>query len=340
MANLGLNHNPAVEQHKEISSRLAGIGLDPASLDNLIQKAGGVEEVLKNNKMLANYFGTALQGLYEITSWKFEDRVRSLSGEVATPENYKAYFQEQKDSIEFQDYIPEETFFNPSALAEKGFLTTEQAEAFQKILEQGVFVSQDQASNQASQATSSSGKSPDAGVWQQENMPGSALGKTNTGGQSQATTGALPLPPSMGGGTLPPPPSYSDTNASYTQGGRAFIDAFENPAINPWLEIMYNREDDYRNLMMSMMTSVDDKKRAISELMALMGGLDPTNPEDMRKQKTLEAELFTLRGNLQEEMDMIANATSARDRFKELIKSIMDTINKTLTGIVQNMRVS
>ncbi len=337
MANLGLNHNPAVEQHKEISSRLAGIGLDPASLDNLIQKAGGVEEVLKNNKMLARYFGTALQGLYEITSWKFEDRVRSLSGETPTPEAYKPYFEEL-NGIEFQDYIPEEVFFKPDSLAEKGYLSSEQAEALGKILEEGIFVRNNQSS---SQATDAAEQGSGTGVWNQSNIPGNAMAKSNEPSQSQGSPapGALPPPPGANGG-LPPPPSFDDPNVSYTQEGRDFVAGFDNPAVNSWLEIMFNREDDYRLVMMGLASSVDDKKRAISELMALMGGLDPSNPEDMRKMKTLEAQLFTLRGDLQEEMDMMMTASKARDSFKEMVKSIMESINKTLTGIVQNMRVN
>lgn len=304
--------NNIFSQIREAQARLASQGIGAEELDAILQERG-VDNVLADMPVVAQYFrqvGAALTWL--INKYDPENPFYSVAGQVPGVENYREYFT-QADSSQGQaleDYLPPQYFQDPQLLLSDAGLSATQVEAFKKLF--GL-----QGAQRASTASSSYPAGASATPLSKNmSMPG------------------MPTLPSSASGSLPA------TAESIIANEPSYLNQFigeDNMFYGPFMDL-FETDAKARAAMANIAAQLRNNSQMKSEIHRMMAGLDPTNPEDAKKLQILQAQLGDVDMDQQEAMMMMKQIQEAKNQAVQLFKGLMDQINKTFSGMIQNMR--
>lgn len=326
------NSNPAtnLDQARQLYNRLQQQGMDAKQIERLIEQPGKLDEILRNQPLLAQYFRTAVRGLHEVTEWDFDNRVRAVAAEMPGPEVYAEYYHQDLDPgpILGQDYLNEELLQNPQQMVAEGYFTESQAKFYQKILDEGLWP--------PPPPMQSSG----------DNIPLPPAPVTKGSASTPMTKG-------LGSSTMPFPPPPPPPPGAYPGGASGagyypnvspelsnYINTLQNGVARDMLAGLLGDMNLAHGVMGNFIMGLEKQRQRMRDLREMMGELDPDNPEELQKMNLYKMEMEEIGTSLREGGDKLQQAEATINQRKELVADILKTMNQTVSSIISNTRVS
>ncbi|MCB1215444.1 MAG: hypothetical protein KDK66_08210, partial [Deltaproteobacteria bacterium] len=268
----------------------------------------GVDEVLKSPALL-QYFRSMAEALKKLYQY---DVYTSLPADIPGPREggYQQYFEGSYDTSSgepYQDFLPNLDF---NELAGQGFLSPQQAKAFNQILEQGIVLPG---------TASSSGSALPPGV--KPGVAGSSASTQfpGTGSGGGASSGFPNNPMGNSGFATNTSPVYASS------GGGDFASSILGMAFGN--EVQGNQS--VQSLMQRLM-QIQSNKKAASDAMA---NLDVNSPE----YRKLNGELASLGDDAQMLMMELKQVQENMSRVFEILSGLMKKFFDTARGTLEKI---
>jgi len=348
--------NPAVQAFKDVTQRLENQeGINLQMVDAWLQ-AKGLSAVMEDHDLLKNYFGVAAKGLRALTETPLDlDKFQSLNAEVYPPSFYQSYYTSERDTsigTEGVDYMRWEYISNPQYLVQNNYLDKNQGVAFAKLLKYGLFATGDPDNPQSPStpsapqgpSTPTSGQAPATNYPGGSNAPGSSK-NMGMGGTSKsyggAGAGGLPPPPPpppapgmggpMGGGGAPQAYNFVPLETDYLQ-------TLQGGVAAQWLGQLFQDSNYVRGSIYQAMNQLQGLKSTRQQLIGMIEGLDPRDPQQAHRIMALREELGMLTDSERELVDKMQQLKRLETERATLIKGLIDTDNRVRNDIIRNMR--
>jgi hypothetical protein len=322
-----VGYNPAIQQFKNSQVGLESQGVDIRQIDEWIQSKG-LDSILADNKLLLQYFTSATKGLAAITDWDYINRP-ARPAEVTPPSLYQAYYQDDTSrGAPYVDYFPAKQLFNPQWLIENQYMSPQQGQALQWVMDNGLLGNQ-------------------GGVKVGALSTGGAGKALSTGGTVKASQ--LPEPPTPPEG-MPAfgenPTTFSgntgfDPNfggATYATGERDFVNSIGGYEMGV-LNIIMDNQDFSRGVAAQIVMNSQGLEDTRRRLVGLMENLDPTDPQQAHQIMVIQQELQMVNSTMRENQDKLLRVQHFDNERIDFAKSLLDIFQRTDDALIRNMRV-
>lgn len=357
-----------VEQAKLLANQLQDQhGVDHERINDWLNQPGAVDKILQDFPLLEQYLRTSQRGLNDIDQWNFEDRSRSMSGEVDGPGSprYLAFFDPSRDTsggVVGRDYVPENLLFGPdqSNLVSQGWMTPDQYQWFLYFQQNQVFTN---GGGQQQQGTAQGGTPPPGGA-KAYSTRGAPQPGPGTGGPSapggpkfyssgpapkylggETPAGGPPPPPPPGG--FPPPPTGPGPGLGgpgaggqwVHQGVIDYVAGLENGPQRDMLIGLLGDENMSNGVIANIISQMESDRMTMDYIRNTIAGLNPEDPQQRHQITVMNMEMQEVSSRMQRGYDYLNQARRFVTERETLVKGLMDIMFRAKERIAANFRI-